>query len=272
MTFSTLEVTVEGPIGHVQLQRPEQFNTMNAAFWQDIAAVFAQIDTTTDVRCVVLSSTGKHFSAGLDLNYAAAELAPHEGDPARARLRLRRKIQGFQHSFSAIERCRVPVIAVVQGGCIGGGVDLIAACDMRVGSADCFFSVQEINLGMVADVGTLQRLPHLLPHGIVRELAYTGRRMPAEEAHHYGLLNALAPNHEEALAAGYALARDIAQKSPVAIEGIKHVLNRGQDCTLDHALDYVATWNAAMLLGDDLRESITAALQKRPTSFKDTVV
>ncbi len=165
----------------------------------------------------------------------------------------------------------MPVIAAVQGGCIGGGVDLVTACDLRVGTADCFFTVQEINLAIVADVGTLQRIPHLLPQGLVRELAYTGRRFGAAEAARWGFLNRVEADHEAALASAHALAVEIAGKSPLAITGIKAILNHGRDATIAQGLDYVATWNAGMLQGADLSEAMRAQAAKAPPKFADLV-
>jgi enoyl-CoA hydratase len=269
MTFKTMTVTQNGPVAHVQLCRPEALNMMVDAFWREIITVFADLDSRSDLRCVVLSSTGKHFTAGLDLAMAASTLSPQSPDGARAREHFRRTVKRMQESFSVVDRCRVPVIAVVQGGCIGGGVDLVTACDMRIGTIDCFFTIQEINVGMVADVGTLQRIPYLLPQGLVRELAYTGRRMMSEEAKQLGFINSVHDGHEAALAAAMHLASEIAGKSPVAIAGIKQVLNAGRSQSIDEGLEYVATWNAAMLMGQDLQEAVGAQMQKRPAVYED---
>jgi enoyl-CoA hydratase len=271
MSWTTMSLTHDGAVAHVQLSRAAQFNTMVPAFWTEMIDVFKAIDAHAGTRAVVLSSTGKHFTAGLDLVAALGSLQVDEPDPARVREKLRRKILAMQETFSVIDRCRVPVIAVIQGGCIGGGVDLATACDLRVGTRDCFFSVQEINVGIVADVGTLQRLPTLLPQGLVRELAYTGRRFLAAEAERYGLLNRVLDSHEAALEAGMALAREIAGKSPLAITGIKQVLNHGRGRTVEDGLDHVATWNAGMLIGHDLDEAVRATLEKRAAAFADLV-
>lgn len=266
--YTSFDLSHDGPVAHIRLNQPERFNSMTAAFWTEMVELFTALDAMPAVRAVVISSSGKHFTAGLDLGMAAVTFAT-DGDPARVRERFRRKILQMQEAFSVIDRARVPVIAVIQGGCIGGGVDLVTACDIRLGTSDCFFTIQEINIGIVADVGTLQRLPYLLPQGLVRELAYTGRRFLAEEALRTGLLNRLLPTHEEAVAAGLALAHEIAAKSPVAITGIKQVLNHGRARTVEDGLEYVATWNAAMLMGEDLQEAIGAQMQKRSAMFKD---
>ena len=163
----------------------------------------------------------------------------------------------------------MPVIAAIQGGCIGGGVDFVTACDLRVCAADAYFTVQEVNIAIVADVGTLQRIPHLLPQGLVRELAYTGRQFPADEALRYGFVNRVAPTHEAAVDAAFAIAREIARKSPLAVAGIKQVLNHGRDATIADGLEYVAVWNSAMLMGGDLPEAMTARMEKRDPRFAD---
>jgi enoyl-CoA hydratase len=269
MTYTTMTVAYDGPVALVELSRPDALNTMVEAFWSEMVEVFAMLEARSETRCVVLSSTGKHFTAGLDLAMAASTLAPQSKDVARAREYLRRVVKRMQESFSCIDRCRIPVIAVVQGGCIGGGVDLVTACDIRIGTQDCFFTIQEINLGIVADVGTLQRIPYLLPQGLVRELAYTGRRMLADEALRMGFLNSAHVDQPAALAAALLLAKEIARKSPVAIAGIKQVLNVGRHQSIEEGLEYVATWNAAMLMGQDLQEAIAAYMQKREAVFED---
>jgi enoyl-CoA hydratase len=271
MAFTTITVTEEGSVALVQLSRPEAFNSMVEAFWTEMVDVFAALDARSDVRCVVLSSTGKHFSAGLDLAMAANTLVPKSKDAARAREHFRRVVKRMQESFSVIDRCRVPVIAVVQGGCIGGGVDLVTACDIRIGTQDCFFSILEINLGIVADVGTLQRMPYLLPQGLVRELAYTGRRMLVDESLRMGFLNSAHTDQPAALAAAMQLAKEIASKSPVAITGVKQVLNAGRNQSIEEGLEYVATWNAGMLMGQDLQDAMGAYLQKSGAVFEDLV-
>jgi enoyl-CoA hydratase len=267
MAYTTLTLSVADHIAHVQLCRPAELNTMNAAFWPEMVQLFADIDANQDVRAVVISSTGKHFTAGLDLAMAAGDFAPSKDDPGRVREKLRRKILAMQESFSVIDRCRVPVIAAIQGGCIGGGVDLVTACDMRIGTANSFFTIQEVNVGIVADVGTLQRITYLLPQGLVRELAYTGRRFGAEEALRYGFINRMEADADAALAAAFAIAGEIAAKSPLVTSGIKQVLNYGRHHSIEDGLEYVATWNAAMLLSVDLEEAMMASMQKRTATF-----
>ena len=271
MELQTLSLTVEDGIARVTMIRAAELNTMNRAFWTELITVFEAIDADTSVRAVVIASTGKHFSAGLDLKMAAGSLGGggDSSDLGRARESFRRHVKHMQDTFTVVDRCRVPVIAVVQGGCIGGGVDFVTACDMRVGTADCFFTIQEINIAIVADVGTLQRIPYLLPQGLIRELCYTGRRFPAAEAAQHGFLNKVADSHEAAIEAGMALAREIAGKSPLAITGIKQVLNAGRDMTIDQGLEYVAVWNAGMLQGDDVKNAVTAQTSRSVAKFAD---
>ena len=273
MELETLRLDVADHIARVTLNRPQALNTMNAAFWTDMVEIFDAIDADASVRAVVLASTGKHFTAGLDLKWAAEDgLASRNSEVGRSREHFRRKVKKMQETFNVIDRCRVPVIAVVHGGCIGGGVDLVTACDIRIGTADCFFTIQEINVGIVADVGTLQRIPYLLPQGLVRELAYTGRRFAAEEALRFGFVNSVHPDQDAALDAAMAMARDIASKSPLAIAGVKQVLNHGRGRGLDDGLEYVALWNAAMLPGEDSQLAIQGQMTKQPPKFKDLKV
>ncbi|MCJ9428324.1 crotonase/enoyl-CoA hydratase family protein [Kordiimonas marina] len=267
-TYETLTLTVKDAVAHVSLSRPDQLNAMNRAMFREIGEVFRHLDTQSDIRAVVLSGEGKHFTAGLDLKESGESLfTPGDADPARVREKLRRHILWLQDCFTAIEQCRAPVIAAIHGACLGGGIDLISACDMRVASEDCWFAIQEINVAIVADVGTLQRAPYLLPNGILRELALTGRKFTVQEADKYGFVNAVAPDRGEAIEAAFALAETIASKSPLAVAGTKAVLNHSRDHSVADGLDYVATWNSGMLLGEDLMKAATAALTRQTVTF-----
>src|SRR5690606_36167672 len=232
--------------------------------------VFAEIEDRPEVRAVVISSTGKHFTGGLDLS-AFAGIAGDmlQGDRGRVGEQFRRAVAEMQESFAVIDRCRVPVLAAIQGGCVGGGVDLISACDMRYCTADAWFCIQEINIGMTADVGTLQRLPHLMPSGLVRELAYSGWRMPAQEAFRAGLVNTVFDSQEAMLAAVLEIAQTIASKSPLAIHGTKEMLNYTRDHSVADALNYMQVWQAGMFLTRDLMEQMQANQEKRPAKFDD---
>ena len=218
---------------------------------------------------MVLQAEGSHFTAGLDLDDFSNTLIPDNLDPPRGAEQLRRLVLHLQETFSTIDRWRTPVLAAIQGGCIGGGVDLATACDLRYCTSDSFFSIQEINIGITADVGTLQRLPHLLPQGICRELSYTGRRMFAEEALHYGLVNKVFNSVSDLRNGVMDVANEITSKNPLATVGIKEMLNYARDHSIADGLNYVATWNAGMLSENDLKEAFLARREKRTPNFDD---
>lgn len=270
MSYGTFEFGVAGQVGHIRFNRPDKVNVMTMPFWQEMADVFAEIEDRPEIRAVVISSTGRHFTGGLDLAaFAGIAGDMHKGDRGRLGEQMRRTVAEMQESFAVIDRCRVPVLAAIQGGCIGGGVDLVSACDMRYATRDAWFCIQEINIGMTADVGTLQRLPHLMPAGLVRELAYTGRRLAADEALSCGLVNALFDTHEALVAAVLETAATIASKSPLAIHGTKQMLNYTRDHSVADALDYMQVWQAGMFLTGDLMEQMQANMEKRPAKFDD---
>jgi len=270
MADRTIRLDITDHIAHVVLDRGAALNTMVLEFWQDMVDVFKELAERPEARVVVLSSTGKHFTAGLDLNaFASFAGDMMQGDPGRAREQLRRTVLEMQETFNVIDRCRLPVLAAIQGGCIGGGVDLISACDMRYCTEDAWFCIQEINIGMTADVGTLQRLPHIIPAGMMRELAYTGRRLPAARAREIGLVNAVYPDQQAMLADVMAIAAEIAAKSPLAVVGTKEMLNYTRDHNVRDGLDYIAAWQSGMFLSADLMETMQAKVQKREPKFAD---
>ena len=270
LQLTAIEISVRAHVAEVRLNRTERSNALDATMWQEIRAALDWADANTDVRVVVISGAGRNFCSGIDLAMlAGVEQQVAHRDPARQHEALRRLILDLQDCLSAIERCRKPVLAAIQGACIGGGVDLVSCCDMRYGSVGATFSVREIDLGMVADVGSLQRLPRLVADGIARELAYTGRSFAADEALRIGFLNQVFEN-AEALAAGVgAIANVIAAKSPLAVRGTKEMLSYGRDHSVADGLNHVATWNAAMLMSADLREAMLAMREKRPPTFSD---
>ncbi|MEH6476482.1 MAG: crotonase/enoyl-CoA hydratase family protein [Sneathiella sp.] len=273
MTYQTLKLSVENKIAHVQLSRPEKLNTMVMEFWQDMIDVFAKIEQTAEARVVVISSQGRHFTAGLDLSaFAGLAAEINSGvDGGRIREQMKNNVLELQESFTVIEKCRLPVLVAVQGGCIGGGVDLISATDMRYCTEDAFFCIQEINIGMTADVGTLQRLPHLIPSGLARELAYTGRRLLAAEALSSGLVNEVFADQDAMLKKVMEIAADIASKSPLAVHGTKEMLVYTRDHSVDDALRYMAIWQAGMFYSNDLFEAAAANAQKRAPVFDDVL-
>lgn len=269
-TFSTLTLDLTDAIAEVRLNRPDKSNAMNAAMWLEIRQAFEWIDTTPTARVAILAGEGKNFCAGIDLAMLVGiqqQIANPDG--ARSHEALRRLILDLQDCLSSIERCRKPVIAAIQGACIGGALDMVTCCDMRYASADAVFSIKEIDLGMVADVGTLQRLPHLIGQGKTRELAFTGRHVDAAEAERIGLLNQIFDSNSALTVTVRELAKSIAGKSPLAIRGLKEVMNYSRDHSVADGLNYVASWNAGMLLSTDLNECIAAQRERRITKFND---
>jgi enoyl-CoA hydratase len=267
--YQAFVVELSGNVAHVQINRAEKINAMNAAFWTEIIEIFQWIDDTDAVRAVVLSGAGKHFSSGIDLMMLASVANDLGKDVGRNARLLRRKILELQASFNAVDNCRKPVLAAIQGYCIGGAIDLISACDMRYAAEDAQFSIKEIDIGMAADVGTLQRLPRIVGDGMLRELAYTGRQFGAEEACSIGLVNRVYSDHQSLLAGVMDIAREIAAKSPIAVTGTKAMISYMRDHTINDGLEYVATWNSAMLQSNDLRVAIAAHMSKQKPDFVD---
>lgn len=258
MESGRVAVEIAGGIAHVELARPGKMNAMDYEFFEQLGDTFRKLGSNPKVRVIVLSGQGKHFTAGLDLAYAAGQFAP-QSDAGRWAEKQLRDIAWLQASFNAIEEARPPVVAAIHGGCIGAGVDLISACDLRVASADAWFQIAEIDVGITADLGTLQRLPHLIPGGVVRDLALTGRKMSTDEALRWGLLTQVASDREGAIKAAMAVAATIAAKSPIAAAGTKRALNQARGRSVEEGLRDVALWNAATLANADL----TSAMQAR---------
>ncbi|MFN9161265.1 MAG: crotonase/enoyl-CoA hydratase family protein [Alphaproteobacteria bacterium] len=274
--WTCFDVETKDKIAHIRLKRPEVFNTMNRAFWNELPAIVNAISDEAEARVIVISSTGKHFSAGMDLSVftdgqgvaSSAGKAPRE--EGRARLSLRAEALRLQKTFNCLDEARMPVIMAVQGGCIGGAVDMSTCADMRFATKDAFFVIQEINLAMTADVGTFPRLCHLLPQGIVRELAFSGRRLPAPKAHALGCVNEVFDTHEQMLAHVLELAREIAARSPLAVHGSKVMINYARDHSIADGLDYVATWQSGMFNPTvDMYESFRAKQEKRDPVYED---
>ena len=273
--YKCFQVDIENHIANLVLSRPNELNTMSRDFWVELGDVLEEINKNSEVRVVVMSSTGKHFCAGMDLNAFSngVDNIPDEKKPDHARIgeAVYRVAKELQEYISTLEKIRVPVIAAIHGGCIGGAVDLVTACDIRLASDDAFFCIQEINIGMAADVGTLQRLPKIIPDSKMREMAYTGRRMYAGEAKETGLVSDTYKSQEDMLKAANSLAKEIASKSPVAIYGLKAVMNYSRDHSVSESLEYNALWSGAMLSQKDMTEAMTANIEKRDASFNDLV-
>ncbi len=273
MSENCFDVEVANKVAHIRLNRPEHLNSMVREFWVELPEIVRNLDARGDVRAIVLSSTGRHFCAGMDLGvFSSGDTAITPGDAdemGRVRARLRQTALMLQESFTAFEKARMPVLAAIQGGCIGGAVDMVTAADMRYASADAFFVIQEINIGMTADVGTLQRLPKIIPDGVARELAYTGRRMSAQRALEVGLVNQVFPTHEELVAGVLEIANEIASKSPLAIWGTKEMLLYSRDHSVADGLNHIATWQTGMFQPSDMAESFMAKAEGRETNFPD---
>ena len=268
-TYSTLKVEIKNAIAHIQLNRPDSLNSMITAFWKELPECVRHIDAEASARVIIISSLGKHFSAGMDLSVFANMGSSFEGEPARRAERSRRMVLALQDSFNALEEIRIPVLAAVQGGAIGGAVDMICACDSRYCTEDAFFTIKETQLGMTADVGTLQRLPHLLAHGLVRELTYTGRKMKSDEALRHGFVNQVFSDQEQMLEGVFAIAQQIAMNSPMAVAGSKEMLNYTRDHSVQDSLNYMATWQSGMLQLPDVHESMAAGQEKRLPQFEE---
>ena len=270
MHFETLDVSLDGHVATIALNRPDKANAMNEPMWYEIEQAMRWLDETPEARVGILAGRGKYFTSGIDLALLMGIGQKIEDDcDGRRREKLRRLILRLQDTLTSIERCRKPVLAAIHGACIGGGIDLVTACDMRYCSAEAWFSVREIDVGMTADVGTLQRLPKLIGDGMARELAYTGRKVDGAEAREMRLVNRCFES-AEALQAGVAeIARTIAAKSPLAIRGCKEMITYARDHSVADGLNYIATWNAAMLMSKDLFEAGAANMQKREPAFKD---
>ena len=267
--YETFIVSVDDKIAHVQINRPDRANAMNRRFWDEIKQIFDWIDDTGEVRAAVLSGIGKHFCAGIDLAMFDEGIGKPSSCDGRRRENLRREILRLQGKLSAIETCRKPVLAAIHGVCYGGGIDMSCCCDIRYCTVDARFSIKEIDIGMTADVGTLQRLPHIIGDGIMRELAYTGREFLGSEAKDIGYVNQAFENKELMMDAVMGLAGEIAAKSPLSIRGTKEMIVYSRDHSVHDGLDHIATWNAGMLMSDDLHEAMTAKLEKRMPRFKD---
>ena len=273
MGYECFDVEVTDKVGHLKLIRPERHNSMIASFWRDLPVIVDEMSASGSVRALVISSEGRHFCSGMDLDVFTNDdsLGPggSKGHRSRRNERLRGTALKLQDSLNALDRARMPVLCAIQGACVGGGVDLVCAADLRYATEDAFFTIAEVDIAMTADVGTLQRMPKLVAEGIVRELAYTGRRWPAAEARTAGFVNGVFPDQEAMLAAVMDTATQIAAKSPMAVWGTKRAMHYTRDHSAADALEQIASWNAAMFDTDDMGEAFTAKLEKRTPEFPD---
>jgi enoyl-CoA hydratase len=265
-TFESLTLELNNSVAHLKFNCPNTLNTLTPTFWREFSQVVENIDSDGNVKVLVISSTGKHFSAGMDLSVFQGSMLPGTAT-ALEREQLRRLVVALQRIFTRLEQCRIPVIAAVQGGCIGGAFDLVTACDMRFCTQNAFFTIHEINLAMMADLGTLQRLPGLLPEGIVRELAFTGDRLSAERAKSLGLVNEVFDSHEGLVEYVLQLAARITKHSPLALAGTKEALNYSRDHSVEESLSMAALWQSAMFDPAQIAEGGRAQATKSEPVF-----
>ncbi len=269
-SLATIEISVADGIAEIRLNRPYKANALNLEGWLDIRRAFDWADGEQGIRVAILSGQGKHFCSGIDIGMLAGIADQVDDDcEGRKREKLRRVILDLQDTLTSLERCRKPVIAAVHGACVGGAIDLICAADIRLAAANARFTIKEIDMGMTADVGTLQRMPKLIPPGIVRELAFTGRDFSADEALRWGFVNQVCADRDAVVSDAREMARCIAAKSPLSIRGIKEQLNYARDHTVADGLNHIATWNAAMLMSVDLNEAVMASVQRQSPRFRD---
>jgi len=268
--LKAFQVTIDDhQIADVKLNRPSAINAMNSDFWRELPAIIDALDNMGSVRVIILSASGKHFTAGMDLQVFESMATENNIEPARAAEKQRRWILALQDVFSALETARMPIISAVQGACIGGGVDMICATDIRLCTSNAFFNIKETELGITADVGTLQRILHVMPSGLARELAYTSRNLGADEALRCGFVNTVYDSQDEMLTAAHQLARNIAKHSPMAVNGVKEMLNFSRDHSVADSLNHMATWQGGMLQNQDTVEAMSAAKENRTPTFDD---
>ena len=264
--LNCFSLTTNDHVAHLVLNKPDSFNTMHPTFWRELDTVLHHLNDAGEARALVISSTGKHFSAGMSLDTFSSAISM-DADSPEGRAAIYDSLTDMQSTFTLLESMRIPVIAAIHGGCVGGAVDMVTACCIRYASQDAFFCIQEINIGMVADVGTLQRLPKLLPMGLVKELAYTGRRLTAAYAHQHGLVTQIFETQEALLKGALACAHEIAQKPPVAVWGTKQALNYARDHSVEDSLRQMGWLQGAIWSNAHIREAMVAAKEKRPAKF-----
>ena len=269
MSPTCFKVEIADNIAHIILSRPEKRNAMSKEFWEELPQIISDIDDNARARVIVISSTGPVFSAGIDLSMFSNLSTITDKNHPQYGPQFYEGAKKLQRSLSSLEECRIPVLAAIQGGCYGGGVDLITACDMRYGTQDSFITIYEIIVGMTADVGTFPRILNHVPEGVVRELAYTGRKMPADECKSRGLFNEVYADHAAMLDAVMDIARTIAKHPPLAVYGCKRAITYGRDHSTADALDNIAMWNMSMLIPSEMMEAMQAKAQKRDGEFKD---
>jgi enoyl-CoA hydratase len=275
MNYTCFDVSIANHIAHIQLSRPERRNSMIPEFWDELPKIITRIEQSENARVIVLSSNGPHFTSGLDTGVFGNTIAkgddslPPEHSQRIKGIKFYETVKVMQKAFTCLEQCRIPILAAIQGGAIGGGVDLVTACDLRYMSSDSFITIFEINIGMTADVGTFPRICKLLPEGIVKELAFTGRPMYAVEAKNLGFVNEVFDSHEALIEGAMKVAAQIAAKAPLAVYGTKRIINYAADHSVADTLDYIGIWNASMLQHDEIQEAMAANKEQRTAQFVD---
>ena len=268
--LTCFDVSIENGIAHISMNRPDQLNSMIRVFWKELPDLIKEIDKNSDARVIVLSGQGKHFSAGMDLaTFVPPKKSEVEVDPARQREVFYHEVLELQDAFTALEECRMPTIASIHGACVGGAIDMVAACDMRYCSEDAFFKIAEVDIGIAADVGTLQRLPSLIPLASLRELAFTGRKFDSSEAKSLGLVNEVFESQETLTDEVQKIALNISKKSPLVTRVIKKQINYARDHSVRDSLEFHATWNASLISGKDMQEAMTSYMNKTEGDFDD---
>ena len=265
------DVEINNSIAHIRFNRPEKRNSMNEDFWRLFPKEVEELDDSGEIRALIVSSTGPHFSAGIDLSMFKDDVVEHETNQELGRSRgyFIQQLKFLQRAASCLEDARFPVVAAVQGGCIGGGIDLITAADIRLCTKDAFFLIEEINVGLAADIGTIQRLPKIIPAGIAREWTMMGEKISAERAKEVGLVSSLHESHEEMIDSAFEMAEKLASKTPLAMWVTKEVLNYSRDHSVKEGLDNVALWNAATLHKEDVMTTMMSKMQKKKPEYRN---
>jgi len=270
MEYAAFSLDISDKIAHLRFNRPEKRNSLIPEFWIEFPEAIAGISDGAKARVIVISSEGEHFTSGMDIAvFMQGALDADASNPELDAEAFRHKIAALQRTFSVLENARQPVLAAIQGGAIGAGVDLATACDCRYATADAFFAVQETVIGMTADVGTFPRLAKVAPEGWARQMAYTGERLSAAKAKEIGLVNEVYRDADAMMAGVFEIAGRIAANNPLAVAGCKAAINHARDHSTASTLDYIAVWNAAMLRPDDIKESFMARAEKRPPAYAD---
>ena len=265
------DVEIDNSIAHIRFNRPEKRNSMNEDFWTMFPKEVEELDNSGEIRALIVSSTGPHFSAGIDLSMFKDDIVENETDDEMGRSRgyFLQQLKFLQNAISCLEAARFPVVTAVQGGCIGGGIDLITAADIRICTKDAFFLIEEINVGLAADIGTIQRLPKIIPAGIAREWTMLGEKVSAERAKEVGLVSSLHNNHEEMMSNAFEIAEKLASKTPLAMWVTKETLNYSRDHTVKESLENVALWNAATLHKEDVMSTMMSKMQKKKPEYRN---